>query len=192
MQMTGAGDLQFNSGYGSVATAYGCRAWVNFDGTSNSANLTGTYSQSGTTVTVTVTSHGYVTGNRAYLDFTSGTAVDGEYEVTVTGANTFTVQQASRTTSGNVTDRRSPIRGSGNVSSIVDAGTGIFSVNFSRPMPDTNYAVIGSAYTALVSARIFTGGTTYSQETNSVVDIFIRDDNSVSVDASTINVCIIR
>lgn len=27
------GDLKFNSGYGSVATAYGCRAWVNFDGT---------------------------------------------------------------------------------------------------------------------------------------------------------------
>jgi len=26
------GDLQFNSGYGSVATAYGCRAWVNFNG----------------------------------------------------------------------------------------------------------------------------------------------------------------
>jgi hypothetical protein len=27
------GILQFNSGYGSVATAYGCRAWVNFNGT---------------------------------------------------------------------------------------------------------------------------------------------------------------
>src|SRR6056300_1792758 len=26
-------DFQFNSGYGSVATAYGCRAWVNFNGT---------------------------------------------------------------------------------------------------------------------------------------------------------------
>ena len=26
------GDLQFNSGYGSAATAYGCRAWVNFNG----------------------------------------------------------------------------------------------------------------------------------------------------------------
>jgi hypothetical protein len=25
--------FQFNSGYGSVATAYGCRAWVNFNGT---------------------------------------------------------------------------------------------------------------------------------------------------------------
>jgi hypothetical protein len=27
------GDFSFNSGYGSVATAYGCRAWVNFNGT---------------------------------------------------------------------------------------------------------------------------------------------------------------
>ena len=30
---TSAGLLQFNSGYGSVATAYGCRAWVKFNGT---------------------------------------------------------------------------------------------------------------------------------------------------------------
>jgi len=28
-----AGTLQFNSGYGSAAVAYGCRAWVNFNGT---------------------------------------------------------------------------------------------------------------------------------------------------------------
>ena len=33
MRITSAGDLQFNSGYGSVATAYGCRAWVEFNGT---------------------------------------------------------------------------------------------------------------------------------------------------------------
>lgn len=33
-QSTGtSGTFQFNSGYGSVATAYGCRIWVNFDGT---------------------------------------------------------------------------------------------------------------------------------------------------------------
>lgn len=30
---TSAGVFAFNSGYGSVATAYGCRAWVNFNGT---------------------------------------------------------------------------------------------------------------------------------------------------------------
>jgi hypothetical protein len=32
-RITSAGLLQFDSGYGSVATAYGCRAWVNFNGT---------------------------------------------------------------------------------------------------------------------------------------------------------------
>jgi hypothetical protein len=33
MRVTSAGLLSFNSGYGSVAPAYGCRAWVNFNGT---------------------------------------------------------------------------------------------------------------------------------------------------------------
>jgi hypothetical protein len=32
-QISTAGVLSFNSGYGSVATAFGCRAWVNFNGT---------------------------------------------------------------------------------------------------------------------------------------------------------------
>jgi hypothetical protein len=31
------GNLSFNSGYGSAATAYGCRAWVNFNGTGTPA-----------------------------------------------------------------------------------------------------------------------------------------------------------
>jgi hypothetical protein len=33
MRLDSSGNLLFNSGYGSVATAYGCRAWVNFNGT---------------------------------------------------------------------------------------------------------------------------------------------------------------
>ena len=37
MRITSSGDLRFNSGYGSVATAYGCRAWVNFQGTGTPA-----------------------------------------------------------------------------------------------------------------------------------------------------------
>jgi hypothetical protein len=37
MRITSGGDLQFNSGYGSAATAYGCRAWVNFNGTGTPA-----------------------------------------------------------------------------------------------------------------------------------------------------------
>jgi hypothetical protein len=68
-----SGDLSFNSGYGSAAVAYGCRAWVNFDGTGTPA-----------------------------------------------------------------------IRGSGNVSSLVDNGTGDYTVNFATAMPDANYSVVMS------------------------------------------------
>jgi hypothetical protein len=62
------GNFLFNSGYGSAATAYGCRAWVNFNGNSTVS-----------------------------------------------------------------------IRGSGNVSSITDTGTGQYTVNFTTSMPDANY-----------------------------------------------------
>jgi hypothetical protein len=37
------------------------------------------------------------------------------------------------------------IRGSGNVSSITDDGTGSYTINFSTSMPDQNYACVGSA-----------------------------------------------
>ncbi|MFZ5917045.1 MAG: host specificity factor TipJ family phage tail protein [Chloroflexota bacterium] len=53
--------------------------------------VTGTYTRSGTTITVTRAAHGYSTGRVLYLDFTSGGATDGAYTVTVTGADTFTV-----------------------------------------------------------------------------------------------------
>ena len=66
--------------------------------------LTGTYSIPGSTVcTVTITAHGLATGDRVWLDFTSGSAVDNVYVVTVTSTSAFTVVTASLTTSGNVT-----------------------------------------------------------------------------------------
>ena len=126
--------------------SFACRAWVNFDGSANT-NLSGTYSQSGTTVTVTATSHGYIAGNAVYADITSGTGVDGTYTVaTVTDANTFTYTAGtSLTTSGNVTLRRNTIRGSGNVSSITDNGTGDYTLNFATALPDANYSFQGTA-----------------------------------------------
>jgi len=71
----------------------------------NNVSLSGTYNIPGsTTCTVTVAAgHGLATGARVFLDFTSGTAVDNLYTVTVTGVTTFTVTTASLTTSGNVT-----------------------------------------------------------------------------------------
>ena len=68
-----SGNLSFNSGYGSSAVAYGCRAWVNFNGTTNTG--------------------GFCT-----------------------------------------------IRGSGNVTTVADNGTGDYTVNFTNSMPDANYA----------------------------------------------------
>jgi hypothetical protein len=67
-------NLQFDSGYGSVATAYGCRAWVNFNGTGTVA-----------------------------------------------------------------------IREDGNVSSVTDRGTGLYTLNFTTAMPDANYCGVASA-----------------------------------------------
>lgn len=63
---------------------------------------TGTYSRTGTTITVTITDHGLVTGTRIYIEFTSGGATTNSYTVTVTGTSTFTViDTVSGATSGN-------------------------------------------------------------------------------------------
>lgn len=63
----------------------------------------GTYAQTvSTTLTVTATGHGWKTGDSVYLNFTSGTAVDGQFTITKLTADTFTVTTTSATTSGNV------------------------------------------------------------------------------------------
>jgi hypothetical protein len=60
-----------------------------------------TYSQTGTTVTVTHSSHGYTTGDKVYFGPTSGTADEGIYTVTVTSGSVFTfTSPSSETTSG--------------------------------------------------------------------------------------------
>ena len=70
----------------------------------NNVVIAGTYNIPGsTTCTVTVAGgHGLVTGDRVWINFTSGTATDNAYQVTVTAATTFTITTASLTTSGNV------------------------------------------------------------------------------------------
>jgi len=51
-------NLQFNSGYGSTATAYGCRAWVNFNGTGTVA-----IRDSGNVSSITDNGTGHYTAN---------------------------------------------------------------------------------------------------------------------------------
>jgi hypothetical protein len=59
MRITANGDLWFNSGYGSAAAAYGCRAWVNFNGTTSP----GTIRASGNVTSVTKNGTGNYTIN---------------------------------------------------------------------------------------------------------------------------------
>lgn len=73
----------------------------------NATPVDATYAQSGTTVTITSTAHGLTTGAYVGIAYTSGTggsAINGNYVITVTGTNTFTVTSLnSRTiTSGAV------------------------------------------------------------------------------------------
>ena len=116
MRIDSSANLQFNSGYGSVATAYGCRAWVNFNGTGTVA-----------------------------------------------------------------------IRGSGNVSSITDNGTGNYIVNFTIAMTDANYAVCGSAFGNVVHLIMSPDGTP------STTAVQVVTSNTVAVgDNSVVAVAIFR
>lgn len=73
-KVTNTGNLQFNSGYGSPATAYGCRAWVNFNGTGTVAiRASGNVSS--------ITDNG--TGNYT-VNFTTAMP-DANYSVAATG-----------------------------------------------------------------------------------------------------------
>ena len=93
--------------------------WTDFDGTTAvnvnakllvattdsdpDTSTAGTYTISGTTITITKSSHGYSAGSFVTVDFTSGSGVDGDYEIqTIPDANSFTLTSAtSLTTSGN-------------------------------------------------------------------------------------------
>jgi hypothetical protein len=67
-------------------------------------NVSGTYSQAGTTITVTITGHGLAIGSKVLLRFTSGAATANIFTVVTTPtADTFTVTASvAATTSGDV------------------------------------------------------------------------------------------
>ena len=163
-----------------TAPVYGVRAWVNFDATQN-ADVAGTFSRSGTTVTITVTGHGLIAGNLVFIDYTVGTgtvAPDGLYVVaSVTDANIFTVTSAaSATGTGTVNLKRKLIIGSGNISCVSAAApsavippssndtpaNGYYVANFSVTMPNANFGIMGACsedkdFTATSGNNIMSG-----------------------------------
>jgi len=88
-------------------------------------SVSATYGQSGTTITITKSSHGYSVGDFVVVDFSS-TAVDGNYEIqTVPNANTFTLTST-------VNDNNS--------------GTCTYGANFSQFNPFVNGTYIGRGF----------------------------------------------
>lgn len=174
-----------------LANGYLCRAWVNFDGTSS--NLTGTYSRTGTTITVSITSHGLTTGQSVYLDFTTGTGTDGIYIVTVVNANSYTVTDTvSGSTSGNVTQFRY-IRASGNVTSITDNGTGDYTVNFTTALPDINYSIIGGHTFSTANTSTYTVKVRQTSDyTTSSIRIYTLFEGGGISDYNSVNVAVFR
>ena len=91
-------------------------------------SVSATYGQSGTTITITKTSHGYSVGDFVVIDFTAGSATDGNYEIiSVPSSSTFTVTSATSAT--------------------ISAGTACtYGANFSRFNPFVNGTYVGRGF----------------------------------------------
>ena len=178
-----AGNIDLSVGSGRAS------AWVNFHGVPTS----GTYSRTGTLVTVTMTAHGMTTGQIVDLDFTTGTATDGAYVVTVIDANTFTVTDAaSGATSGNVS-RNTWLRGNFNVSRVERLGTGAYRVNFASAIANAFYAVLMSSKgedNTTIAANNNPRPTAYSASTVNSVRVYGASLSAVAVDAENFSVVV--
>lgn len=79
---------------GIVAVGTATAGTVNIWDTTTAPVTGGTYGRSGTTVTVSSTSHGLTSGQQVGITFaagTGGTATNGNYTITVVNANSFTI-----------------------------------------------------------------------------------------------------
>ena len=164
-------------------------AWVNFHGVPTA----GTYSRAGTLVTVTMTGHGMTTGQIVDLDFTSGTATDGTYVVTVVNANTFTVTNAaSGATSGNVS-RDTWLRGNYNVSRVERIGAGSYRVNFAAALSHAFYAVLMSSKgedNTTIASNNNPRPTAYSAATVNSVRVYGSNLSAGPIDAENFSVVV--
>ena len=96
---------------------------------------TGTYSQSGTTVTITITNHGVALNDVLTIDYTSGSATDGSFTVaTVTDDNNFAVTAASSASN------------SGNVSITLSGAKQFVCEGWKKSIPYNNRATISATF----------------------------------------------
>tara|TARA_Y100000401_G_scaffold1358_1_gene1057 strand:+ start:1962 stop:2534 length:573 start_codon:yes stop_codon:yes gene_type:complete len=98
---------------------------------------TGTYSQSTTTVTISITSHGVAIGDILTIDYTSGSATDGTFAVaSVTSDDAFTVTAASSDADGQT----------GNVSITLSGAGQYVCDSWTKTIPYNNRAIINTTF----------------------------------------------
>ena len=113
---------------GATAFDVGAKLLVATSDIDPDTSVSATYEQSATTITITKTSHGYSVGDFVVIDFTAGSATDGNYEiVTVPSSSTFTVTSATSAT--------------------ISSGTACtYGANFSRFNPFVNGTYVGRGF----------------------------------------------
>lgn len=172
------------------------KAWVNFDGTGvgTSGGIPATWSQSGTTVTVTTSiAHGLTVGQ----NLGSSAPQTGLFTVlSVVSPTIFTyTTTTTATNSGSSTIYPNPIRSSYNISSITKNGTGDYTVNFATPMADENYSVSsaigGTVFTTMVGQIGRNGATPLFTTSNfKFTIVFNNAGNFTATDAPHIHLTI--
>ena len=112
-----------------------------------------TYGRAGTTVTVTKTAHGLTTGDVVGIHFEAfPSATDGNYVITVTGANTFTLTDIN---SGSITGSPAAVYVSGGGSWLLtyeSSATDIF--NNSPDIPEDGVLAIRGVYAYMDSIAV--------------------------------------
>jgi hypothetical protein len=87
------------------------------------------------------------------------------------------------------------IRASGNVTSITDNDTGLYTINFTTAMPDTSYTTVGSSIGSTTSAdgMILTGTAGGAAPTTSAVQVRMSyAPNNSATDITYVNVAVFR
>lgn len=83
------------------------------------------------------------------------------------------------------------IRAGGNVSSITDNGQGEYTVNFTSPMVDADYALVGSTQPSVMAADVV-GINPNVAPTTSAVSIITHRGGSGNVDVPRVMICVFR
>lgn len=135
--------------------------------------LTGTYTQSTTTVVVTVSSHNLQVGQKLYVDYTSGTGVDEIVTVTALTATTITYTSASSlSTSGNVsvylpTDFCFYLVNTGTITN-TNQFYPLFTVSVPSTYDNQNYSLTLNSILPLINHPVVQAGSNFTS-TNSTV-----------------------